>query len=74
MLRFLYNGYLGFNQTVNSADGADLYRIKTEGDGYLFDGKVNGGSNMILTKSRFFRRTVRLRQRNSRWFVRFTAR
>ena len=40
VLRFLYNGYLGFNQTVNSADGADLYRIKTEGDGYLFDGKV----------------------------------
>jgi acyl-homoserine-lactone acylase len=40
VLRFLYNGYLGFNQTVNSIDGADLYRIKTEGDGYVFDGKV----------------------------------
>jgi len=40
VLRFLYNGYIGFNQTVNSIDGADLYRIKKEGDGYLFDGKV----------------------------------
>ena len=40
VLRFLYNGYLGFNQTVNNIDGADLYRIKTQGDGYLFDGKV----------------------------------
>jgi len=40
VLRFLYNGYLGFNQTVNSIDGADLYRIKKQGDGYLFDGQV----------------------------------
>jgi acyl-homoserine-lactone acylase len=40
VLRFMFSDYLGFNQTVNSIDGADLYRIKSQGDGYLFDGKV----------------------------------
>lgn len=40
VLRFMFSQYLGFNQTVNSPDLADLYRIKTQGDGYLLDGKV----------------------------------
>jgi len=40
VLRFVFSDYLGFNQTVNSIDGTDLYRIKTKESGYLFDGKV----------------------------------
>ena len=40
VLRFMFSQYLGFNQTVNAADTVDLYRIKKQDDGYLFDGKV----------------------------------
>ena len=40
VLRFMFSEFLGFNQTVNSADTVDLYRIKKQDDGYLFDGKV----------------------------------
>ena len=40
VLRFVFSDYLGFNQTVNSLDAVDLYRIKTKDNGYLFDGKV----------------------------------
>jgi acyl-homoserine-lactone acylase len=40
VLRFLCSDYLGFNQTVNGVDGADLYRIKTVDGGYEFDGKT----------------------------------
>src|SRR5258706_15061447 len=40
VLRFMFSDYLGFNQTVNALDAVDLYRIKTQDDGYLFDGKV----------------------------------
>jgi acyl-homoserine-lactone acylase len=38
VLRFMFSDYLGFNQTVNSVDAVDLYRIEKEGDHYLFDG------------------------------------
>lgn len=40
VLRFVFSKYLGFNQTVNSIDGVDLYCITTRDDGYLFDGKL----------------------------------
>ncbi len=40
VLRFMFSEYLGFNQTVNSADTVDLYRIEKKDSGYLFDGKV----------------------------------
>ncbi len=40
VLRFMFSEYLGFNQTVNSADTTDLYRISKKDDGYLFDGKT----------------------------------
>jgi len=40
VLRFMFSDYLGFNQTVNALDAVDLYRIKTQDDGYLFDGMV----------------------------------
>jgi acyl-homoserine-lactone acylase len=40
VLRFVFSKYLGFNQTVNSIDGVDLYRIRTKDDGYLFDGEL----------------------------------
>jgi len=36
----MFSDYLGFNQTVNALDAVDLYRIKTQDDGYLFDGMV----------------------------------
>ncbi|WP_213804374.1 penicillin acylase family protein [Granulicella sp. dw_53] len=40
VLRFAFNDFLGYTHTVNTIDAADLYRIKTSGEGYLFDGKV----------------------------------
>jgi acyl-homoserine-lactone acylase len=40
VLRFVFSKYLGFNQTVNSIDGVDLYRIQTKDDGYVLDGKL----------------------------------
>ena len=40
VLRFVFSKYLGFNQTVNSIDAVDLYRIRTQGDGYVLDGKI----------------------------------
>ncbi len=40
VLRFMASEYLGFNQTVNGLDAADLYRIKTTEGGYSFDGAV----------------------------------
>lgn len=40
VLRFVFSDYLGFNQTVNSIDAVDLYRIKPSGDGYAMDGKT----------------------------------
>jgi acyl-homoserine-lactone acylase len=40
VLRFAFNDFMGYTHTVNTIDAADLYRIKTSGDGYLFDGKV----------------------------------
>jgi acyl-homoserine-lactone acylase len=40
VLRFMFSDYVGFNQTVNSIDASDLYAIKAQGDGYLFDGQV----------------------------------
>ncbi len=40
VLRFMFSDYLGFNQTVNSVDAVDLYRIEKKDGGYLFDGAV----------------------------------
>jgi acyl-homoserine-lactone acylase len=40
VLRFVCSQYLGFNQTVNSPDLVDLYRIKTDGEGYILDGET----------------------------------
>lgn len=44
VMRFAFNDSLGYTQTVNTIDAADLYRIKTTkmpdgSEGYLFDGK-----------------------------------
>jgi acyl-homoserine-lactone acylase len=40
VLRFAFNDFMGYTHTVNTIDAADLYRIKTSGEGYLFDGKL----------------------------------
>lgn len=40
VLRFVFSDYVGFNQTVDSIDAVDLYAIKPQGGGYLFDGQV----------------------------------
>lgn len=40
VLRFVFSKYLGFNQTVNSLDGVDLYRIQVRDQGYVLDDKV----------------------------------
>ena len=34
-----FNEHLGWTHTVNTLDAADLYRLKLDGDGYLFDGQ-----------------------------------
>lgn len=34
VLRFMFSEYLGFNQTANSPDLADLYRIRTQDAGH----------------------------------------
>src|SRR5580693_8793569 len=41
VLRFMFSDYLGFNQTVNSVDAVDLYRIEKKDGGYVFDGAVH---------------------------------
>jgi acyl-homoserine-lactone acylase len=33
-----FNEHLGWAHTVNTLDGADLYELRMEGDGYVFDG------------------------------------
>jgi acyl-homoserine-lactone acylase len=40
VLAIAFNDQLGWSHTVNTYDGADTYRIRKSGDGYLFDGKV----------------------------------
>ncbi|MCW5962672.1 MAG: acylase [Bryobacterales bacterium] len=39
VLRFVFSDYLGFNQTVNSIDGMDLYALTVKDGKYLFDGE-----------------------------------
>ena len=38
VLAIAFNDYLGWTHTVNTLDGADLYRLSPDGDGYRFDG------------------------------------
>ncbi|MGH2551692.1 MAG: acylase [Thermomicrobiales bacterium] len=40
VLAIAFNDYLGWTHTVNTLDGADLYRLSPEGDGYRFDGST----------------------------------
>jgi len=40
VLNIAFNDYLGWTHTVNTFDGWDLYALKLEKGGYLFDGKV----------------------------------
>jgi len=40
VLRFVFSDYLGFTQTVDNVGGVTFYRIKAQGSGYLYDGKV----------------------------------
>jgi acyl-homoserine-lactone acylase len=57
VLRFMFSDYLGFNQTVNSVDAVDLYRIRPSGGGgesYLFDGETKA-----FEKSQY---TLKIRQ------------
>ena len=39
-LRLCFNDRLGWAQTTNAVDGADLYRLTLRGEGYVLDGKV----------------------------------
>lgn len=38
VLAIAFNDFLGWTHTVNTLDGADLYRLTPDGDGYRFDG------------------------------------
>ncbi len=40
ILVIAFNEHLGWTHTVNTHDGADLYELTLEGDGYRFDGDV----------------------------------
>jgi acyl-homoserine-lactone acylase len=40
VLGIAFNDNLGWTHTVNPLDGADLYALTLDGDGYRFDGKV----------------------------------
>ncbi len=39
-LRLCFNDYLGWSQTTNTFDGADLFRLTLKDNGYVLDGKV----------------------------------
>ncbi len=39
-LGIAFNDHLAWTHTVNTQDGADLYQLTLEGDGYRFDGEV----------------------------------
>jgi acyl-homoserine-lactone acylase len=54
VLRFMFSEYLGFNQTVNSIDAVDLYKITPRDNGYVFD-----GATKPFGKSQY---TVKVRQ------------
>jgi acyl-homoserine-lactone acylase len=38
VLGIAFNDYLGWTHTVNTLDGADVYRLTPDGNGYLLDG------------------------------------
>lgn len=38
VLAIAFNNELGWTHTVNTIDGADIYELTLDGDGYLFDG------------------------------------
>lgn len=40
VLNIAFNENLGWTHTVNTHDGWDIYELKLNGDGYVFDGKV----------------------------------
>jgi acyl-homoserine-lactone acylase len=40
VLRFVFSDYLGFTQTVDNVGGVTFYKIKPQGSGYLYDGKI----------------------------------
>ena len=39
VLRFVFSDYLGFNQTVNTIDAVDIYRLTVDGGRYKYDGE-----------------------------------
>ena len=41
VLRQCFTDYLGWTQTTNAPNGADLYRLTLKDGGYVLDGKVN---------------------------------
>lgn len=70
MLAIAFNEHLGWTHTVNTLDGADLYRLTTDGDTYLFDGearafdvdrqvlRVRQPDNTLVDQSLTIRRSV----------------
>lgn len=51
VLAIAFNDYLGWTHTVNTLDGADVYRLTPDGDGYLLDGKRRPFEDRIETIS-----------------------
>jgi acyl-homoserine-lactone acylase len=70
VLRQCFNDYLGWTQTTNRPDEADLYRLTLKDDGYVLDGqkrafeveheviKVKGSNGAIREQPLTVRRTV----------------
>ena len=57
VLAIAFNDYLGWTHTVNTLDGADLYRLTPDGDGYRFDGATRA----------FETRTETIQVQQDRW-------
>ncbi len=52
-LRLCFNDYLGWAQTTNAVDGADLFRLVLRGNGYVLDGQMRpfeSGHQVIRVK------------------------
>lgn len=70
VIAIAFNDHLGWTHTVNTLDGADLYRLIPDGDGYRFDGakrafetstetlKVRQDDGTLVEETLSLRRTV----------------
>lgn len=56
VLRQCFTDYIGWTQTTNNPNGADLYRLTLKNGGYILDGKVH--------EFKVAKQSIRVRQKN----------